>query len=189
MIDDPDDLDAVLEACWRDLYDSAPGEATKSISSRVARLDRAARLSVLNAFLDDHEADSVFWPIFLEWWADWEFPHRWENLTDRLRGLHRVIRAYPFMSPNNQAFFDRLPERTCLYRGASGGFPLGISWTLDKSKAEWFARRFRKPDASVVSGKICKQHVWLCLWNEMRMRFFAIHWKFDCKSSMQIVVD
>jgi len=68
MTDNPDDLCAVLKACWSDLCDLPPVEAAKSISSRVARLDRAARTAVLTAFLDDHKADSIFWPIFLEWW-------------------------------------------------------------------------------------------------------------------------
>jgi hypothetical protein len=60
----------------------------------------------------------------------------------------------------DQTFFDRLPKHVTIYRGASRKFPLGISWTTEKAKAEWFAHRFGDPDASVLSGTICKRHVW-----------------------------
>ena len=47
-----------------------------------------------------------------------------------------------------------------MYRGASGDFPPGVSWTTDKAKALWFAQRFRKHSASVLSGIVCKGNIW-----------------------------
>ena len=145
-------------ACVDDL-DQAPAAATKSISSRVARLDRAARISVLIAVLEEADAEH-FWSIFLLWWSDFEFPHSWEGLPDRLRDLHAVRPAYRFLPAADQAFFDNLPNQIIVHRGASANFPPGISWTTDEAKAVFFARRFAGVDATVFSGTICKRHVW-----------------------------
>lgn len=51
------------------------------------------------------------------------------------------------MSPEERAFQKRLPERMTIYRGCSEqelkSKRFGISWTLNKEKAEWFANRLR----------------------------------------------
>jgi hypothetical protein len=152
-------VDPALWECQEYLYEYDPKEAAQRISSRVAMLDRAERWGVLGAVLDEAEPE-YFWPIFLHWWPDIEFPHRWENLADRLRDVHRAIPAYEFMSGSNRAFFDNLPNNIPIYRGASRKFALGISWTTDRSTAQWFARRYEKNNSTVFSGTVFKGHVW-----------------------------
>ena len=155
-------IDVAEEALWECLeYLEAfpPKRAAERISSRLSKLDRAARMSVLMGILDEAEAD-YFSPIFLDWWPDFEFPHRWDNLADRLRVAHGAVPAYNFMSADNRVFFDSLPNNVTIYRGASREFALGISWTTDIAKADWFARRFEEDTAAVFSGTVCKRDVW-----------------------------
>jgi hypothetical protein len=152
-------VDPALWECQEYLYEYDPKEAAQRISSRVAMLDRAERLGVLVVVLDEAEPE-YFWPIFLRWWPDFEFPHRWKNLADRLRDVHRAIPAYEFMSGSNRAFFDNIP----IHRGASRNFALGISWTTDRSIARRFARRCGKNDSSVFSGTVFKRQCLGCIY-------------------------
>ncbi len=156
---DQSDLDRVLMLCLGDLDDFSSEEAAKSIISRVYKLDRASRMAVLMGVLEEADA-ATFWRIFLYSWSDFEFPHRWENLIDLLRGAHRFVPPYGFMDPADQKYFDNLPDSVTIYRGFSGPFPLGASWTTDRDIAEWFARRFAENEAHVVSGTIRKQDIW-----------------------------
>ena len=157
----PDEFDpmAVMWACLEDIWQLPPAEAAESVSARVRKLDRASRMAVLEAILDEAEGGS-FWAIFIAWWPDFEFPHEWETLVDRLRDVNAIIPAYSYLSSADQAFFDSLPKGITVYRGASGDFPPGVSWTTDKAKALWFAQRFRKHSASVLNGIVCKGNIW-----------------------------
>jgi hypothetical protein len=150
-----DELETIMWECDLDAE-----EAAERISSRVGRLDRASRMSVLAGILGE-ASDDTFWSIFLEWWPDFEFPHRWEALLDILRGVHALTPVYPFMPAVDQAFFDSLPEEITVHRGTRQKVPLGISWTTDRACADFFARRFAgHDDGRVVSGIICKRDVW-----------------------------
>ena len=153
------DLEKVMWGCLADMDELGPIEAAERISSRVAKLDRASRISVLIPVLEAAEPD-CFWRIFICWWPDFEFPHRWEGLADRLRALHAVSPAYEFMSSANQNFFNSLPEKITVYRGGSRDYPLGISWTTDLAKAQWFAQRFDGLNGFVATGTIGKQQIW-----------------------------
>jgi hypothetical protein len=79
------DPEAVMRTCLEDL-ERDPAVAAKSISSRVMRLDRPDRIGVLISVLDE-AGPEWFWPIFLDWWSDFEFPHKCEDLPDRLREM------------------------------------------------------------------------------------------------------
>ena len=62
-----------------------------------------------------------------------------EVLTDR----NPRSRHWHFMSEADRKVYDELPDMVTIYRGVDvGGNPDGLSWTLDKERAEWFARRF-----------------------------------------------
>ncbi len=55
------------------------------------------------------------------------------------------------------AFFDSLPDRYTIYRGARGLTPeraaAGVCWTTRREVAEWFARRGEGGDAVVVTAR------------------------------------
>ena len=60
----PDEFDptAVMLACLEDIWNLPPVEAAESVSARVSKLDRASRMSVLEAILDEAEGGN-FWAI------------------------------------------------------------------------------------------------------------------------------
>ena len=60
-----------------------------------------------------------------------------------------------------------LPERVTVYRGVNAySEPSGLSWTLDRERAEWFARRFpERPDypglvfSYVITGRVLRGRI------------------------------
>jgi hypothetical protein len=61
-------------------------------------------------------------------------------------------RRFHVMETADREVFHALPERLTVYRGYSiDGCDYGYSWTLDRAKAEWFARRYASlPEADGV---------------------------------------
>ena len=103
--------------------------------------ERPYRVSVLTRVPRD---TPDYWDMVATWWCDTEFPSHhldvWIELLDH-PDAHRM------MDPDERAVFDSLPEVVTVYRGvgAEGGED-GLSWTLSREKAEWFAQRFATDD-------------------------------------------
>lgn len=68
------------------------------------------------------------------------------------------------MTKKEQSFFDSLPETFDLYHGDEGEDDAGISWTLDKKVAEFFAKRFTD-DMRKVIKVTAKKSECLCYLN------------------------
>ena len=156
------DLGVEFVTCLGRVERSADGGASlASLSSDLELLDRGHRWTVLTVVLRQVEArPDLFWPLFLDWWSDYEGsrPH---GLTSRLRRVHRRQRAYEFMSAENRTYFDSLPEQVHIHRGSTRENFLGISWTAEIAKAQWFAQRwamFGGPE-TVVTGVVSKSDV------------------------------
>jgi hypothetical protein len=76
----------------------------------------------------------------------------WTKLTDR----------WAAMDEKEQAEFATFPNRLTIFRGQSGrrGLTRGLAWTMDQSKAEWFARRFpHQGPPFVASGRVFRHDV------------------------------
>lgn len=75
----------------------------------------------------------------------------------------RRISARNLMTGNEQTEFDALPDPITVYRGAQQETVDGISWTLNISVAEKFARRAAGESATgegcVVTGTCAKREV------------------------------
>jgi hypothetical protein len=55
---------------------------------------------------------------------------------------------------------DLLPgDPLTIYRGQDADRPPGLSWTLDREKAERFARRFKSPAPTVLVGTVARANV------------------------------
>ena len=70
------------------------------------------------------------------------------------------------LTGENLAFFESLPERFTIYRGAAGISPelagAGVCWTTRRDVAEWFAWRsagFARTEPVLVSARVNKQDV------------------------------
>lgn len=100
----------------------------------------------LNAFYEVHDKlePKEYWELFSGMWTDSE--NIWQNKDTfkYLLGLHQDSRRY-FMSEEDLEVYDNLPEQITIYRGYTvGKNKNGFSYTLNKERAEWFAKRFNK---------------------------------------------
>jgi hypothetical protein len=74
----------------------------------------------------------------------------WTGLADR----------WAAMEEEEQAAFAKFPNRLKIFRGCCGRPTNGLSWTMDQSKAEYFAHRFSEwGPPFVASGWIFKDDV------------------------------
>jgi len=135
----PPQLNRMANLCFaskREEVDRAAkaGEWTRYLlfHERPFRTDAMIRISQLGGVITD---DIMAWI-----WTDQENPHidtvLWFTLFDR---------ASPklLMTEKEYAEWNALPQEIIVYRG-SDHEPVsgGLSWTLNKEKAEWFATRY-----------------------------------------------
>ena len=102
--------------------------------------------------------DSEYWHLLGQIWTDTE--NGWANLEDwkKLFSSRRPKRSY-LMDWDEQMALDSLADRVTIYRGCQKGLnENGISWTLKRDKAEWFATRFGK-DGKVLEMRINKSRI------------------------------
>lgn len=87
-----------------------------------------------------------YWKMMGELYTDSENIYQnvdiWEEL---LFGGHVKTLEKSFMGRENTKLFRELPDEMTIYRGTQTDYWRGFSWTLDKDKAEWFARRYSMP--------------------------------------------
>ncbi len=118
--------------------------------------------------LADYEhsmTDRVFWKTLADVWTDSENLWQDTRLIRRLLSNPRPHREEMMTAEERQAL-KRMPDAITIYRGYSGrGTWRGWSWTIDKDKGEWFARRPPGPmqdspsDPTLVEATVNKAHV------------------------------
>lgn len=96
--------------------------------------------------------DETYWLLLSDVWIDSENLHQ---VGDRvLRSLLEIPErgaSTQMMTEAERAAFDALPEQVVVYRGWNGGGTRhGWSWSLDRERAEWFARRFAPPEGGKI---------------------------------------
>ena len=96
----------------------------------------------LQAFqeIQDRLTDIGYWHLLGEVWIDtenaWQSIKTWRSLFNSKRSHSHYI-----MDEVEQEMYGNLPSKFTIYRGCSYENENGISWTLDKDKAEFFANR------------------------------------------------
>lgn len=126
--------------------------------SRIVFLhERPYRLDAFTKIASDLP-DETYWSLLASIWTDTE--NAWQNL-DEWRKLFNSNR------PKRERLMDRdeilahssLPDTVTVYRGCQKGINEdGISWTLKRDKAEWFATRLGK-DGVVLEKEIQKKDI------------------------------
>lgn len=122
-----------------DLYEAKFSMARKYLSERDLTaylhvvVERPWRLTILERWwsrgkLSRAEAAG----LLLDAWADTEMP------TDNLEDPAYLWRELGFATDDPEGW-AALPDTLTVWRGGPTG---GISWTLDRERAEWFAQRF-----------------------------------------------
>jgi hypothetical protein len=126
----------------------------------VSHCDRCDRLSRFEEVYGLIEDDRTYWRILAYVWIDTEFPNR-----NRLFWIERFADCRPgrefMMNEKEQAFLASLPDELIVYRGCSGTYRLGFSWTYCREIALKFARRFADEGDQmwVTEGRCLKARV------------------------------
>lgn len=131
--------------------------AEKNYSRVIYLHERPYRLQ---AFIQiaHHLSDTKYWSILSGIWTDTE--NQWQNLEQwkELLSANRSSRHY-LMDESEVQLLNSLPEFVKIYRGCVKGLNEdGLSWTLDKAKAEFFANRFSK-EGIILEREIPKSEI------------------------------
>jgi hypothetical protein len=103
-------------------------------------------------------SDTAYWKLVADIWTDTE--NQWQNYKEwkDLIGSKRSNRHY-MMTEEEDNLLRSLADEVTIYRGCQKGINEdGLSWTLDKSKAQFFANRFGKKGI-ILERKIPKSDI------------------------------
>jgi hypothetical protein len=117
--------------------------ADKNYKQFVWLFERPYRLE---AFIKiaDKLSDTDYWKLLSEIWIDTENQYAYLKEWKKLLASKRSNRHY-MMTEEEDNILRSLSEEVTIYRGCQKGINEdGLSWSLDKSKAEFFANRFGK---------------------------------------------
>jgi len=109
----------------------------------------------LQAFGDIQEflSNQEYWSLLASIWTDTENAWAHLDLWREFFSSDRANREW-LMDWDEQMAYDGLGETVTVYRGYQPGLNKdGISWTVNREKAEWFATRFGK------KGKVLEKQV------------------------------
>lgn len=127
-------------------------------------------------FCADSLSEKDYSELLGEAWTRQENPNDDVNVpVDEAIGMFREAEKRFLMNDDELKVYENLPNEFVAYRGiANGHNPNGLSYTLDKSVAEWFANRFGDKDGYVLQAKVKKEDV-LCY--------------FDRRNESEVVID
>jgi hypothetical protein len=92
----------------------------------------------------DKLSDTDYWKLLSDVWIDTENQYAYLEEWKQLLASQRPNRHY-MMDEEEDNILRALAQEVTIYRGCQKGINEdGLSWTLDKSKAEFFANRFGK---------------------------------------------
>ena len=125
------------------------------VSSILIMMSSPYRLQFLNMIEDDITQKEF--SEHLAWlWIDTEFPNQYPQAM--LIKLFKKSDKKLLMNKEEIGVFDKLTDKITIYRGlqTEKAKKLGLSWTLSREKALWFANRWKKK-SKVYSAKIRKE--------------------------------
>ena len=115
----------------------------KNYSRFVYLYERPYRLEVFKR-IANNLTDTQYWSLLSSVWVDTENQWQYLDTWTELLSANRSSRHY-LMDESEVQLLNSLPEFVKIYRGCVKGLNEdGLSWTLDKAKAEFFANRFSK---------------------------------------------
>jgi hypothetical protein len=115
----------------------------KDYKQSVWLVEKPYRIEAFIKIADDL-LDTQYWRLLSEIWIDTE--NQWQNLGKwkELLSSNRSSRHY-LMGEDEDNLLRSLPEKVTIYRGCQKRINEdGLSWSLDKSIAKFFANRFGK---------------------------------------------
>lgn len=161
----PDMLDMFVNARYRHQRQAVDAAfASGNWSRYVFGHERPYRLEALlraaEAGLRDDPA--AFWPLLAETWIDSENIREMRDAWLDLWGSD-VPERERVMDEEERAALAALPETVEVWRGVGHEDAVhGLSWTVDRDKAAWFARRFavdQRRTPYLAFGRVAKADV------------------------------
>ena len=131
--------------------------ANNKYSSYIFLHERPYRLDAFT-LIQSKLSDTQYWSLLSEIWTDTE--NQWQGLNKwkQLLSSNRPSRHY-LMNEEEFYLLQSLPDEVTIYRGCQAGInENGLSWTLNKKKAEFFANRFGK-EGIILERKIPKSNI------------------------------
>lgn len=133
----------------------------------------------LQAFMEVRERmdDSCYWNLLRDIWIDSESPYINIEVWKRLFSNKRRKKKRLLIDKADRKAWKELPDVLTIYRGVQHDGPdTGMSWTLSKEKAIFFAKRFAngKETGRVLEKQICKSEA-IAYFNG-RSEQEIIHW-------------
>ena len=120
--------------------------AEKKLSSAIFMHERPYRFGALIEYMQDYDfaRHPDFWETVGNVWTDSENIYEsfddWQWVWEIDAPNIELV-----MDEDERTAFAALPETLEVYRGvAENGTEEGMSWTIDRNKAVWFAKRFNK---------------------------------------------
>jgi len=142
-------MNALLNAQFRTKLKALDEARVEKMWEQIVFLhERPFRLSALQSVQYEVDDDARFWRLVRETWDDTEFPHARLDQWIEMWSIGRPARECA-MDEDERAKLATLPDILRVWRG---GRAAGLSWTLDRDKAVWFARRFKDRDNKLLSG-------------------------------------
>lgn len=135
--------------------DLAKAKQGQNYSQYIFLHERPYRLhAFMDLFMEGEiqKAPKKYWELLHDVWIDTESPYVNLDVWKMLFTQNLPFQEY-FMTETDREVFKGLPDNLTIYRGYNGKGKWGISWTLDKEDAAYFANRFRK------NGKIAQKVV------------------------------
>jgi hypothetical protein len=106
----------------------------------------------------DKLSDTDYWKLLSDVWIDTENQYAYLKEWKRLLTSKRSNRHY-MMTEEEDNLLRSLADEVTIYRGCQKGLnENGLSWTLNKSKAKFFANRFGKKGI-ILERKIPKSDI------------------------------
>jgi hypothetical protein len=139
--------------------------AEKDWNTVVYLHERPHRANALYRLAVDHGAEisnEDYWELVGSVWVDSENIYQNEDEWEFLLSSERPGREH-MMDEEERAAFAALPDTLTVYRGCHRELNEdGLSWTLDRDRAAWFAKRFASvtgSDPIVHVGEVSKSQV------------------------------
>lgn len=135
--------------------------SSRTLMQFFVHINKPYRLLLLRLISEMMDLNGEYEEILKYAWTSTEFPHQ-SRITDLIDMFDRADQA-KLMDGNDRQQFDALPEEIEVYRGLQDGRAKrnGLSWTVDRNVAIWFATRWKSPDARLCAGIILKSNVYM----------------------------
>lgn len=121
--------------------------------------ERPYRLTYFRSICQ-HLSDQDYWDTL--GWVITDSENLWQNdaiLRYLLSDPDRIATRYLLMSEDERRSLADMPDEIQIWRGCRWTNRNGLSWTFNKDKAVWFAKRFAYKRPYIHSGTVSKSDV------------------------------